>query len=264
MDAEHRHELKRNELADWIAHFPEYVRENYMQVIGVILIIIGVFLWLFWTPVKDKFVNTGLEEQALRTSVLEQVSLSKVASMRPDMQATPDSFLVAAGKLELEAGQTANPLAKAFILIKRGEALRSDLHYKDGMQDEAIVASQIEEARKTYQQAIELAEGQPGGVNLVAMATFGTGLCAEEVEDFAKAEEIYKSIVSDPTFEGTVFPTQAQSRLDILDDNKAKVVFTKAPVVPPVEVAPAPELPETPLPMEIEAAEPTDQPVEAE
>ena len=147
MDSEHRHELKRNELADWIAHFPEYVRKNYMQVIGVILIIIGVFLWLFWTPIKGKFVDTGQQKQAQMTKSLEQVSISKVASIRADMGAMPDSFLVAAGKLETEADEADNPLAKAFLLIKRGEALRSDLHYKDGMQDEAIVASQIEEAR---------------------------------------------------------------------------------------------------------------------
>jgi hypothetical protein len=264
MDSEHRHELKRNELADGIAHFPEYVRKNYMQVIGVILIITGVFLWLFWTPIKGKFADTGMQKQALTTKSLEQVAVNKVMSIRADVAASPDSFLMAASKLGLEASETDSPLAKALILIKRGEALRSDLHYKAGMQDEAVVASQIQETKKTYEQAIAQAEGQPGGASFVAMATFGTGLCAEEVGDFARAEGIYKSIVSNPEFEGTVFPTQAQGRLDILEDNKGKIVFAKTPVAPPVEAAPAPKLPETLLPMETKAAEPTSQPAEAE
>jgi predicted negative regulator of RcsB-dependent stress response len=264
MDSEHRHELKRNELADWMTHFPEYVQKNYMQVIGVILIVIGVFLWLFWTPIKGKFADTDMQKQAQVTKSLEQVAVSKVMSIRADMEASPDSFLIAASKLDLEASETESPLAKAFILIKRGEALRSDLHYKAGMQDGEIVASQIQETIKTYEQAMAQAEGQPGGASFVAMATFGTGLCAEEIGDFAKAEGIYKSIVSNPKFEGTVFPTQAQGRLDILDDNKGEVVFAKAPVAPPVEAVPAPEVPEALLPMEIKAAEPTNQPAEAE
>ncbi len=28
MKAEHRHELKTNELADWIVHFPQWFKEN--------------------------------------------------------------------------------------------------------------------------------------------------------------------------------------------------------------------------------------------
>ncbi|MBN1457234.1 MAG: tetratricopeptide repeat protein [Sedimentisphaerales bacterium] len=264
MDSEHRHELKKNELADWIAHFPKYVRENYMQVIGVILIIIGVFLWLFWAPIKGKFLSTGLQKHAQMTRSLEQVSADKVGLIRGGMESAPDSFLVTASKLELEANEADNPLTKAFLLIKRGEALRSDLHYREGIQDEAIVASQIQEALRTYQQAITEAGRRPGGATLIAMATFGTGLCAEEIGDFTKAEEVYRSIVSNPEFEGTVFPAQAQGRLDILDDNKGKVVFAKAPEVPAVEAVPVPELPETLPPMEIQAAEPTDQPAEAE
>ena len=45
MDSEHRHELKTNELADWIVHAPEYLRKNYLTILGVLLIIgVPVFL----------------------------------------------------------------------------------------------------------------------------------------------------------------------------------------------------------------------------
>jgi hypothetical protein len=96
------------------------------------------------------------------------------------------------------------------------------------------------------------------------MATYGLGLCSEEVGDFVKAEEIYKSIIANAEFEGTVFPTQAGNRIATLADSKGEVIFTKAPVVeiPEVEApAAAPfEIPVVEMPaVEIKAA-----PVETE
>ena len=44
MKSEHRHELKTNELADWIAHVPDFVRNNLRTIIGVSLIIIAILL----------------------------------------------------------------------------------------------------------------------------------------------------------------------------------------------------------------------------
>ena len=38
MKAEHRHELKTNELADWLAHFPQWVKENLKSIIYVSIV----------------------------------------------------------------------------------------------------------------------------------------------------------------------------------------------------------------------------------
>lgn len=242
MDAEHRHELKQNDLVEWITHFPEYARQNTMQMVGAVLIILGVISWLFWPSMKGSVDNSKLDKQARVTSSLEQVSDGKLKIARGDMDAAPDSLLLTASTLETEANQTKDPVAKAFILIKRGEALRSDLHYRSGMQDGAVIASQMQEAKAAYDAAILSATDQSGGITLVAMATYGLGLCAEEVGDFTKAEEIYKSIITNAEFEGTVFPTQAKSRISTLADSQAEVVFTKAPVAIPVEIV-APKTP---------------------
>ena len=148
-----------------------------------------------------------------------------------------------------------------------GEALRSELHYRSGMLDDAVAVSQLQEAKAAYDAAITSASGKAGGATLVAMATYGLGLCSEEVGDFVKAEEIYNSIVANAEFEGTVFPTQAANRIAGLADNKANVIFTKASVVEapvvetsattPVEIPAAPVV-ETPA-VEVKAA-----PAEAE
>ncbi|MCK5564625.1 MAG: hypothetical protein KAJ07_05220 [Planctomycetes bacterium] len=241
MDAEHRHELKQNDLIEWITHFPEYARENYMQIIGFVLVILGLLSWLFWPSFKGSADNSKLEKHARVTQVMGQVSGSKRASVRDGAAAT-DSLLLTANNLNLEADRTKDPIAKALILIKRGEALRSDLHYRSGMQDAAIAASQIQQAKAAYDAAILSATGQTGGASLVAMATYGLGLCFEEVGDFVKAEETYKSIIANAEFEGTVFPTQAANRIAALADNKVNVIFTKAPAVE-VPAAPVVEPP---------------------
>jgi hypothetical protein len=236
MDAEHRHELKQNDLVEWIIHFPEYARENYMQLIGAALVVLGLISWFLWPSVKGSMNNSNLDKQAKVTQVLEQVPGSRSASMRSGMGSLPDAFLMTANNLETEASQTGDPIAKSLLLIKRGESLRSDLHYSSGTQDAAIIASQMQQATAAYDAAIASATGQPEGASLVAMATYGLGLCAEELGNFAKAEGIYKSIVANAEFEGTVFPVQAEKRIVSLADNKGAVVFTKAPVVAPIEI----------------------------
>jgi len=47
MKAEHRHELKTNELAEWIANLPQWARDNgrmviYLSVVAVLVIGSGV------------------------------------------------------------------------------------------------------------------------------------------------------------------------------------------------------------------------------
>ena len=40
MKAEHRHELKTNELAQWIANFPNWAKENLRMIIYVSVVLI--------------------------------------------------------------------------------------------------------------------------------------------------------------------------------------------------------------------------------
>ena len=44
MDSEHRHELKTNELADWIVHLPGFLRRNWAQIVGLALIIVALLV----------------------------------------------------------------------------------------------------------------------------------------------------------------------------------------------------------------------------
>jgi len=233
MDSEHRHELKTNELANLISHSGQFIRKNYLQITGGILIIIAIGLW---GPVRGFRDKAKLENQAQTTEVIEQLSQNKLGALRDQTQ--NNALLVSANALEIEAQKAKNPLIGALALIKRGEALRSDLHFRNSDVEPAEIKSYIEQARKAYNSAIEKAKGNPGGMVFEAMANFGLGLCAEELGDFKQAKKIYESIVSQADYEGTVYPSQAQLRLESMDDSRGKFVFVSEPVTSEVPLLP--------------------------
>ena len=248
MDSEHRHELKTNELADWIGHAPDFIRKNYMQILGGILVIIGIFWWMGELKRKE---NKFIKKAAPTTELIEQLPQSKVAIAQAEDSAASDTLIGLAGSLETAAGKAATNSAAALVMIKRAEALRTELHYKAEELDAAAVSSQIEIARGIYEQALKKAEGNP---SLEAMATYGLGLCAEEVGDYDKASEIYNSIVSNEDFAGTVFTVKAQVRLNTMVDNQMKFVFADSPE-PVIEIAPeaAPEAIQAPAAQKTES-----------
>ena len=225
MDSEHRHELKTNELADWIGHAPQYLRENARMIIGVALIIIAI---LTWPTFKKMRAKADLEQKAQTTDLITQSGQTKLMVLQSQMQqgGSLDSLVLSANSLEIAADEAESGQLAALALISRGEALRADLHYKSPDADVIVVEDIIKKARKAYEQALEKAGDN---ASLAAMAKYGLGLCAEDMGDFDEAGRIYKSILEDANFEGTVFPARAKLRLEEMEDNKAIFVFVDAP-----------------------------------
>lgn len=238
MDSEHRHELKTNELADWIVHAPEYLRKNYLTILGVLLIIAGIVSWPALTRMKQ---GTDTKQAVETTELIEKVSQSKALIVQGSPQG--GSLIGFASSLEIAASDAKTDLAEALILIKRAEALRADLHYKAEEIEEVILLSEIERARVSYEKAVKKAKGN---ANLEAMATFGLGLCAEEIGDYTKASGIYESIVSNAGFEGTVFSAKAKARIATMADNRESFLFVNAPEPAPVKI----EVPAAPVVVE--------------
>jgi len=169
MKAKHRHELKTNELAEWINHAPRYLRENARMIIGVIIILIAIFTWPAVTKMR---IRSEEKRNAEVTKVIEQLSRNKmiaISSQREDAGAS-GSLLAPAAALETAASETKNSSLAALALIKQGEALRADLHYKAGPIDTETIRSNIAQATKAYQLAIKKAKGNPGQAQLTAMA----------------------------------------------------------------------------------------------
>ncbi len=234
MDAEHRHELKTNELADWIGHFPDFCRENAKTIIGVGLIIAAVVVFFYSQGVRSK---SRFEQETQAILLIERLDLSKFMTIQSQRENPAAASLIrrSAETLKMAAAEAKSPHIAALLLIKQGDAIRTDLHYRAEEVDVDVIGNQIAKARTVYEKALIQAQGNN---TLVAMANFGMGMCAEEIGDYTKAGTIYNSIITDTDFAGTVLPQQAQDRLDKLADNKMRFVFVAAPPPKPEVVKP--------------------------
>ena len=64
---------------------------------------------------------------------------------------------------------------------------------------------------------------------LLAAATYGLGLCAEELRQFDEAEKIYREMISDSNLKGAAAVASAEYRLKTLDHYRSEIVFNEAP-----------------------------------
>jgi tetratricopeptide (TPR) repeat protein len=238
MKSEERRELKTNELADWIMNFPEWAKENTGTIayVIVLLIIVAVVAYIKWYRPAHATSREQLEMSAL-VSQLEIAKLQLVASKSTTPQ-NPEMIRTVADRLDSIAVLLTQPEYAALALIKRGEALRAELHYApvDFAKDPNALAFQIDKARNCYQQALEKADGNP---QLEAAAQFGLGLCQEELGNFEDAQRIYQDIIKNENYAGTAIWPMARDRSADMADYKGKFVFIEKPK----PAAPAPSMP---------------------
>ncbi len=229
MKSDHRHELKTNELADWLAHFPDWMKQNRTNLLAVAAVIVLAIIVYFWSYYRSNVVS--VRRQARLTSLVTSVGQQVNAAMRAAGQGTDQSYALMpiAQDLQEFAGGVSNDDMGALALIKRGEALRAELHLRltDVSRDE--LAKQIAQAQNSYQQALDRKPSNPG---LAAAAQFGLGLCEEELGNFDKAAEIYRETAAKPEYAGTLAQAAAQYRLQVMDDFRTPVVFKPAPPQP--------------------------------
>lgn len=226
MKAEHRHELKTNELVEWLTNLPLWARENLTTIIGVSVVIAvtaGLYIWKVYT--KNIL---AVQKQIQFTTLLDQVSLAKMQILRAQAEGKDISYILLqpAENLKNLAQNASTDQMAALALIKRAEALRTELHYRLGPVSSQEMTTQIEQAKASYAQAIEKAPSTP---SLVSAAKFGLGLCEEEIGDFEKAAQIYREVTENPDFQATVASASAKYRLQTMADYKEKLFFKPEP-----------------------------------
>lgn len=235
MKAEHRHELKTNALAEWLTHFPDWARENLISIIIIAATIIGLSAFFFF---RSRARNAGLEEQQRFTGIVNQVSNNKMGILQSPDKETDQSFLLFAPvePLEAFANSTNDGNLAAFSLIKKAEAVRSQLHYRTETVSKEDVETQIGVAKQSYARALERSGDNAA---LTAAAKFGLGLCEEELGNFEEARKIYADVAENEAFEGTVTVKQAELRLETMGDYKENVVFMPKPKPEIIPIKPA-------------------------
>jgi tetratricopeptide (TPR) repeat protein len=225
MKAEHRHELKTNELAEWIANFPQWFQENLTTVIIGVAIVAGLIVYTVFYYHRETQVFS--EKEAQTTALLDQVNWQKQTIIQGKQQGlgVSDMLLNTASTLQNAAEETENPLLSALAMIKRAEALRTELLYRSQPADPNYQKVQLQQAQKIYEAALEKAKGDP---TVEAMAQYGVGICLEDMGNFAGAKAIYDKIAENPQYKGTLYPERAKLRADILSDNENKIIFAKS------------------------------------
>jgi len=233
MKSEHRHELKTNELAEWLGNLPQWTKENLTTILVVLaVVVVGATLFIWRNYNKNIVQVRGHLEFS---NLLDQLSASKLQVLNAQSQGQNLSALLLqpANSLGNFAQNTSDNRIAALALIKQAEALRTELHYRSGSISVQDLTNQINEAKAAYAGAVQKSSAN---ASLKATAEFGLGLCEEELSNFQEAQQIYQGIVANAGYEGTVANAAARHRLETMDDYRQKVVFKPAPAPVPVQV----------------------------
>ncbi len=226
MKAKHRHELKTNELAEWLAHLPQWTKKNLRTIIyaSVLTILVGgsAFFYLHRKNVE------GVRKQLELTSLIAQFPQNKVRILQEYTKGRDISYslIQMAGGLQTIAKNATDDAHSALALIKRGDALRTELHYRLGDISTEEIAKQLDKAQASYNEAFIKAKGNR---TLLAAAKFGQGICEEERSNFDEAKQIYSQLAEASDFEGTIAAAQAKYRLSTMDNYREILVFKQSP-----------------------------------
>jgi len=232
MKSEHRHELKTNELAQWISNLPQWARENrrtiiYVSVVAVAVIVLAPWYWY------SKNVES-VKKQLELTKLIAQLPQGKAQIIQAQAKGVDISYLLIqiADNLHAAAQNTKDDTAAALALIKQAESLRTELHYRLGTLSQQDITTQINQARDNYTAAMEKSANNP---SLTAAAQLGIGLCEEELGNFDKARQIYLDITKNDSLECTTAAAIAKQRFETMADYQQKIVFRAPPKPEPVE-----------------------------
>lgn len=236
MKSEHRHELKTNELAEWLGNLPQWIKENSTSIIVITILIIAVIGFFGWRR-YDKNVLQPREQNEF-TQLLEAIFSIEGDIVSAQSQGIDYSyeFINHASKLKLFAESARRKKMASLAFIKHGEILRKELQYRLGAVSEQDKQEQLNKAKESYTQAVQKASSDS---LLLAEAKFGLALCAEELGSFEEAAAMYSEITSNADFEGTITIAKARQRLDNMSEYENNVVFEPAPE-PEIKVSTGP------------------------
>lgn len=189
MDAEHRHELKRNELAEALSHLKDWreIDRSWFVTIGIVVVAI-----LAWASVRTW---TWAAQQAEYSSwaQYQQISQEMVQSASPDGMLNLSELRTAAnGGLS----SSITPLAK----LELAEALCHNASLDSTNRDELL-----NEAKKTVSEALALVVTMKTPV-LEAAALITQASIEEALGEFDAARATYEKL-QQPRFAGSPFTT---------------------------------------------------------
>lgn len=207
MDAEHRQELKTNELAENLVKLKALADKYLNTVLTVVAIVAAVFAAYRWWSWRHETAVAGAWAEVAKANVLDptagDAAMDKLRSVIAD---APEPTVAAMARLRLATG-----------LIDRASEPGNEGRLADAIQAlEAVVNSSEADSLK--------------GAALLKLAT-----AYESKRDFAAARSAYQKMIDTPAYADLPYKKMAEERLKTLDEIAAKVDFTPGarPVPPP-------------------------------
>ncbi len=234
MKADHRHELKTNALADWMAHFPEWSKKNAKPLIGgaaLLVLIVVVFLWSQYNNTvlaqthRSEFTSNLANIEALIMQVAQTSTQGEDTSL--DLGTSSDDL----GEL---AQNTSTKTMAALAYLKQAEMLREQIQFEAGQPTVDAITDRIETAKAAYGMALEKGKASK---TLMSLAHYGLGLCAEELGQFDEAGNVYQALIADASYKGTIGQVSAANRIKAMPNFNSIITF------PVVEELPDPNAP---------------------
>lgn len=199
MKTERRHELKTNELADWLGKSISRVEENYKVGLGIVaVIVVIVAVWAY-----------------LRNSAAEKMQESWAAFQR----AAADQQSTQLDDVANRYGDLPGGACARLLLADRQLRAGTDQLFAD----RADANDQLRRALDNYQGVVDSrAELTP---IVKQRALLGLARAAESLNDLPRAREAYQQLADTDRWPQTFYADEAKARLDVLSRDSAKEFY---------------------------------------
>ncbi|MFO0840369.1 MAG: hypothetical protein U1D55_17815 [Phycisphaerae bacterium] len=220
MDADTRHELKQNELAETLLKIRLVAERQWKAWVAIVVVAIGALAaYYFWRSSADTARDSAW---------------SAVMSDQPGEKSEADTL----ARLRALIAEQSDP---AILAAARLRAARTLIDQETP--DAAQRAANEREALQLFKQT---AEDESAPTLIRAAAWFGAGSLNETLRDFEAAKKAFQLLVSDSRYAASPFKALAATRLGSMDLIRSTIAFT--PGMPP---------PPEPPPTQPSATEPT-------
>jgi len=245
MDADKRHQLKTNELADALAKLRTFGADPQTRwwLLGLAAVVVLVVGYRVWAGLRETRAASGWQE-------LDQVA----RRMQTDRAGAID-------ELRTLASNAPNQTLAAAARLRLANALRSEAA-SNPQRREQLLAESVETLKA-------LADDPSAAPSLAAAAIFSLATSYESLHNLDAAKAAYERIMQGAPFAGSPFHALATQRLATLDDLRAPTVFVPGlppsaqpppPSTAPVGTQPAPPTASIPSADDLPAAPVTTQP----
>jgi hypothetical protein len=237
MKAEHRHELKTNDLALWLANLPNWSKQNLRTIIYVSVVVLLVLASVIYHHYIKTTVATRDQEKL--ATILSQYTQQKAYVAQKQTGGDDNAFMLLSNIDELDslAKNSPNDELAALAIIKQAEIIRTELQMRFGTPSEQDTATAINKAKDLYNKALTTRLNRSPNPTLEGMAKNGLGLCEEELGNMDAARKLFQEVATGAAYVNTVPAATAQQQLLAMDSLTGKVVLKSMPK-PKIQIQP--------------------------